>query len=337
MKSILSHKKKKITLEELQEYLGQDSYPEFATKIKELIEAGILEPIRSSNRNGKTPSLYLSYRICHPKEVQAELMEELLYRINPILKTDYYMKNQVAYELDREMVLRLDRFLREDRDRLKVRASFNERSFEIWYREKYLLREGGLKLLKNLGLTTETLNVYETTEPMAYYSQHKQVPQNILILENKDTFYTMRKHLLDSNELICGMAIGTLIYGGGKSIYRSFQDFALCAEPYLIDKGNCLYYFGDLDYEGILIYETLAAMYEANVKLEPFVPAYEAMLEKVFKKAIFNLLPQMKEGQNRSIDQRFLQAFCTEVQEKMIEVLEYNRYIPQEILQSGDL
>lgn len=44
--------------------------------------------------------------------------------------------------------------------------------------------------------------------------------------------------------------IGTLIYGAGKRILRSFQDFDLCAEPYMIHSENTIYYFGDLDYEG---------------------------------------------------------------------------------------
>lgn len=32
---------------------------------------------------------------------------------------------------------------------------------------------------------------------------------------------------------IFNMEVGTLIYGAGKGILRSFQDFDLCAEPYM--------------------------------------------------------------------------------------------------------
>ena len=52
-----------------------------------------------------------------------------------------------------------------------------------------------------------------------------------------------------------GAEIGTLIYGAGKGIIRSFQDFDLCAEPYMKHPKNTIYYFGDMDYEGIGIYE----------------------------------------------------------------------------------
>ncbi len=138
----------------------------------------------------------------------------------------------------------------------------NERSFEIWQREKFLIKEQGKKILKRCKIEPEILNVYETTEPLSYYSHTRKTPQNLLIIENKDTFYSMRKHLLNGNDTILGMKIGTLIYGGGKGIFRSFQDFDLCVVPYMKTEENQIYYFGDLDYEGIGIYECLAELFQ---------------------------------------------------------------------------
>ena len=66
----------------------------------------------------------------------------------------------------------------------------------------------------------------------------------------------MRNYLLNGHTEIFGAEIGTLIYGAGKGIIRSFQDFDLCAEPYMKHPKNTIYYFGDLDYEGIGIYES---------------------------------------------------------------------------------
>ena len=45
-----------------------------------------------------------------------------------------------------------------------------------------------------------------------------------------------------------------MIYGAGKGIFKSFQDFEFCVEPYMKEKKNQIFYFGDLDYEGIGIY-----------------------------------------------------------------------------------
>ena len=91
------------------------------------------------------------------------------------------------------------------------------------------------------GIGEELLNMYGTAEPFAYYAHTRDVPQNILILENKDTFYSMRRVLLNGKTAICGMETGTLIYGAGKRVIRSFQEFDLCAEPYMKqDETGCI-------------------------------------------------------------------------------------------------
>lgn len=67
----------------------------------------------------------------------------------------------------------------------------------------------------------------------------------------------MRNYLLNGH---------TEIFGAGKGIIRSFQDFDLCAEPYMKHPKNTIYYFGDLDYEGIGIYENLAEKFRSRWK-----------------------------------------------------------------------
>ncbi|MGB5000816.1 MAG: hypothetical protein WBO90_17150, partial [Blautia wexlerae] len=67
------------------------------------------------------------------------------------------------------------------------------------------------KILKRCGLNVEALNVYRTTEPLSYYTHTRNTPQNILILENKDPFFSMRNYLLNGHTEIFGAEIGTLI------------------------------------------------------------------------------------------------------------------------------
>ena len=83
----------------------------------------------------------------------------------------------------------------------------------------------------------------------------------------------MRSHLIAAGILeIFSMEVGTLIYGAGKGILRSFQDFDLCAEPYMTYSENTIFYFGDLDYEGIGIYENLAETISGtDGKYKPFI------------------------------------------------------------------
>ena len=182
----------------------------------------------------------------------------------------------------------------------------------------------------------EMLNLYETTEPLSYYVHTREIPQNLLIVENKDTFYSMRKHLLSGENQILGMPVGTLIYGAGKGILRSFEDFHLCVEPYMRAVENTIYYFGDLDYEGIGIYEKLAVLFEKHCTIRPFGEAYLKMNEKADEIGIESL-PQMKEGQNKNIGEWFWDFFEKTEAVKMKELLRKGRYIPQEILSGKDL
>lgn len=85
-----------------------------------------------------------------------------------------------------------------------------------------------------------------------------------------------------------------------------FRIFDLCAEPYMKHPKNTIYYFGDLDYEGIGIYENLAEKFRSRWKIIPFVPAYQAMLGKV--EQIIEL-PETKEHQNRNISTQFFSCF----------------------------
>ena len=173
---------------------------------------------------------------------------DIKYTFSTMISVDYYLAHPDMYEKDRNWVLMLNQYLKKHTDALLTPESLNERSFEIWHREKFLDREQG---------------------------------KNILILENKDPFFSMRNYLLNGHKEIFGAEIGTLIYGAGKGIIRSFQDFDLCAEPYMKHPENTIYYFGDLDYEGIGIYENLAEKFRSRWKIIPFVPAYQAMLETV--------------------------------------------------------
>ena len=184
-------------------------------------------------------------------------MWELDYRLSPAIGPDYYRRHPAVYREEAPWVRLLSRYLTERGGMPQEPVSLNERSFQIFGREKFLQREQGRKILTHCGVTLEQLEVYRTTEPLAYYSCSTKTPQNVLILENKDTFYSIRRHLLSGRTMLFGAEISTVIYGAGKGILRSFEDFGFCVEPHINDASNRILYFGDLDYEGIGIYERL--------------------------------------------------------------------------------
>lgn len=322
---------KKVSLEELERQYKISDYKLLADRIKEDIASGRLKPMKNSKVNGKKPALYLSYWQCKTEKDYRAYKEELKFKLEPRLQTSYYMKHMKEYTRDRDSILMLSDFLFTNPEKLSTTISINERSFQIWGDEKWLKEKGGLTVLKNVGLSREDLNFYNTTEPLAYYSHVKTVPQNLLILENKDTFYSMRRHLLSGGRCICGLETGTLIYGGGKMIHKAFEDFSICVEPYMNHDDNKIYYLGDLDYEGIRIFEGLQKRFLGQ-SFEPFVAAYVKMVEK--GEGI--RLPVTKDGQTYTEGSRFFQSFSMEEREKMKGLLKKRIYIPQEILNKDD-
>lgn len=351
---------KKTNLDALSAKYRISDYRELHAKVIDLINSQNIKPVKASGTNGKSPALYREYWVIEEKQDVSQYIDELNYEIVPAISTDYYQAHIDQYIQDRQWVLLLNDYIR-NHDFMTL-MSENERSFDIWHQEKFLKQEQGKKILKRCGLGTEFLNYYRTTEPVAYYSATRRTPQNLLVIENKDTFYSMRKCLMCSGQngygsrradrepdqtdvtgsigyglrTICGVQIGTLIYGAGKGIIAAFSDFDISGEPYMTAQGNKILYFGDLDYEGIGIYENFAAAYGALYDIQLFQSAYELMLAKAERIGIENL-PPTKEGQNRKIDTLFLDQFSQVQQAYIKEILEQGRYVPQEILNIEDM
>ncbi len=324
---------KRVSLEDIKRMYKLENYTDIANCIKELMDAGRIKPVKASKTNGKKPALFNEYHVIRVKKDYSDYIDELKYKLSPSIDNGYYLKNLERYVKDRERIREFNQYIVESKDRLRVDISLNERSYDIWKREKYLKLEGGKSLLKNLRYDIGQLGVYDTMEPIAYYSHNKLIPQNVIIIENKDTFYSMRRQLLQGHNTLLGVEIGTLIYGAGKGIVKAMEDLEICVEPYIYHHSNHILYFGDLDYEGIGIYEVLYNKYSERYNISLYKQAYEAMIDKVID---IKGLPDTKKGQNKNIGHVFLDSFDGTMKSKMVEILECGKYIPQEILNITD-
>ena len=320
---------KRQSLEVILGEMNSAPYLEQYEYIQAQMDAGSIKPVKSAGKNGKKPALHLEYWLLDEQEDYSELEQELLYATDIGISIDYYLHNLAVYAKEREAVRQLHNFLQKHRELLQTSVSYNERSLQIWGYEKFLSQGNSKTILKHCRLDMAFLNCYSTTEPFAYFTLTRKAPHKLLIIENKDTFFSMRRHLLAGHSTILGEKFGTLIYGAGKRVISSFQQFALSAEPYMLHEDNEFYYFGDLDYEGIGIYEKLANCFQRQAKLKPFVAAYAKMLTKSRE---LPQLPTTKEGQNRQLEGFFFNYFEGITQDDMRELLEQNLYIPQEIL-----
>lgn len=332
-------KKTKVYLNDIMNRHPDKDYAEIYNYVMDLIDKGDIVPIKRAGSNGRKPALPLAFWQYEVEKEYSDVFEELKYRIHPMLDTAYYRAHPEKYAEDRHNIKLLSDYLKDNSNLLDIQETMNERSFEIFRREKFFQEESGLRFCNRLGISSEQLKFYETSEPLSYYSYSKKVSQNILIIENKDTFYDIRRYMQAVSNKILGIEFGTVIYGAGKGIWKTFSDYADGAETYFCGN-NKLLYFGDIDYEGILIYEHLVKKRWMNnrgteIKVKPFIAAYKAALDKAESIGIDGL-PDTKEKQNNNIDTIFLDYFDEVRKEQILRILKAGKYIPQEILNEHD-
>jgi len=150
-----------------------------------LIEDQKIKAVKASPLNGKTPALHTGYWLAEeaPDErKRKEQEEDLKFHMSPAIRTDYYLNHLDVYGAEERWVALLNRYFLEQGEGEQEPVSLNERSFQIWGREKFLQREQGKKVLAHCGISLEQLCVYATSEPLAYYSACRQAPQTVLMI-----------------------------------------------------------------------------------------------------------------------------------------------------------
>ncbi|MBQ3422062.1 MAG: hypothetical protein IJH34_10420, partial [Romboutsia sp.] len=178
-------------------------------------------------------------------------------------------------------------------------------------------------------------------EPIAYYSVSNKTPQNVLIIENKDTFYSIRKYIKTISKNVLGVEISTVIYGAGNGRLPSINEIEEYTDEYISNLNNTFYYFGDIDYAGISIYESYRERNKGKIDWVPFKEGYEYILDKVVSDINtlddINSLPNTKDGQKDNRKGIFMDFFSDNYKDKIDKVLSHRKYIPQEALNFNDL
>lgn len=301
-------------------------YAENAERIESLVRQGRLEPVKSSGLNGKRPALYQRYVCCRPKRDKAAWIQRVDQLIEPPLSAAFYKSHLVQFEKDEPVIKALQAWLNDHPDESELECiSLNERSFEIFGQEK-LLGSTGLRVLGNLKVDPERLCFYTTDIPLSVWSLSRK-KGNILIVENLDPFVSIRSLLMEGQKTILGFPVNTIGYGAGHGIERSFRDLLVFGDPVLRESLETVYYWGDLDYEGIRIFESLHEKYP-DVSIVPWMAGYQTMLEEGKKVA----LPQSNDRQHACTGSLFFSYFDKSFCKEVGTLLEEGLYIPQEIL-----
>lgn len=338
-------KSTKLTLEKIDDFYKFSDYETKYNTIKDLESEGTLTPVKSSVTNGQNPPLHKRYWL---KKKPFDLSK--IDQIRDAFRYKYFnfdgnfyldVKNIEAgcFDEDEADIAMLHDYITEHADRFNVQMSRNERSFDIWGKEKYLDYKKdtghGRTVCQRLGYNLDKLHFYTTNVPLPYYTRETpNTPQTVLFLENNSPFYGMRSYLQTGKTSIFGVDIDTVVYGGGLESLSSYIDLSQSVYPDVANVENTFLYYGDLDKSGIHIYTNLAKKLAGRLTLQPFVPAYEKMIEKAER--IGRPLELSKKRQYVSDPEVFYQYFDEKTQGKMKKIIADGVYIPQEILNGAD-
>ncbi|MEA4925876.1 MAG: DUF2220 family protein [Syntrophomonadaceae bacterium] len=247
-----------ITETELQKIAGEGDYLFFHREIEELIESGLLRPVKASGSNGRIPPLFNKYRVIQPREDYAEYGESIR-RLNPRLNISDYLKRPELYKKHLDIVEGLSWYLWYEAALLAEPMSRKERSFSIWGREKLIDEHFALvrEVLRFNGLGEDFLNYYDTPEPFFEYVHSRSPEMRVLIIENKDTWFSFRKLMQATGKnVIAGITLDLLLYGEGNKITKkgALEDYAGGMLHHKEGQTIRFMYFGDLDLEGIRLF-----------------------------------------------------------------------------------
>ena len=331
LEKLLITAKKTISDEELQQIFQESDYDLFHTEVEKLVESGVLVPVKSSKTNGRLPPLFNRYRIIKPQEDYTISLESIR-RLNPLLNLAGYLQRPELYKKHIEFVEGISKYLWFAQDLLDRPMSRKERSFSVWGREKFLDEHLALvrEVLKYNHLEEDFLNYYDTPEPFFEYHHSQGELMTVLVIENKDTWYTFRKLMqLTGKNIFAGTVVNVLLYGEGNKITKkgALEEYWAATIAKAQSQPRFLY-FGDLDWEGIrLFFRTREA--NPSLELKPFSYLYRLMLELAESVE----LP-------KSLDQRgvigplpeFLTLLGLPEEESLRTLLTEGKYIPQEIV-----
>jgi len=309
----------------------------FTHVIRELIHNSVLIPLKNSTelqQYGRLPDKYeidKAYFKSTDKALPSECLHELMSLFSKI-DINYYTKHVEEYYKHRDAILRInDLVLQED---CKVLTA-NERSYLLFGDEKAITAPkdatiNGNEILKKLGLTLSDIKAKRVFEPFFYSEKNFRdlrgiSERTVLIIENKDTFWTFQEAVL-SSELD---EIHLIIYGEGNAIQKKFEYIQIVGG----ETTDHYYYFGDIDKEGILIYNQLRDRY-LDYDIRPAVSLYEYALNKA---GLSNAKPLRKSRTIKFSLSPFIDFFENETGEMIEKIILDNRYIPQEVINKTDL
>lgn len=318
-----TYKKRTIPLSQLENLLlGNESYEDFTSIIEDLMDRNILKPIKSHGKNGKPIQLYNTYRIMK-SNLRQTINNEIQYyniKFNSHINLDsYFSLGEKEWYKDLPYIKKIDFYLTTKGLPLNY-VTVPERSFQLVADEKWIDEKGGKKLLERIKLW-DKLKITTNPDPLMLAInplRFKESRHIHLAVENKATFYA----LIDIIKETC---FTSLVYGAGWKVVANIH--SLSSQLGLKDDLHKIYYFGDIDAEGISIWNSL---YEKH-KVELAIPFYKTLLEKEYS------IGKETQQKNKDAIRRFKNSFSNREVCIIDELIDKKAYLPQEGLKKEEL
>lgn len=328
-------KRSTVTLTELENiFTGDISYDILATNIKDLLNDGILEEISPKINNGKNIPLPYKFRINRHKLKKGfiEEIQNIRLKIQPEIDLEnYFSLSEDIWRKDLPYILMVNEYLKKNKTFEKV--TNQEHSYNITGDEKWIDEKGGRKLLERIRLW-DKLEILSAGEPLMLAVNSAMIAAKSaklavtsarflegehlhLIVENKATFYALLGSLKETD-------FTSLIFGSG---WKVVSNISMLSRQLGLKGENKLYYFGDMDYEGISIWNAL----NERIPSKLAVGFYRELLKKNYS---FGKENQQK---NKGALMQFLKVFTDEEQGQIKELLGNGGYYPQEGLNKYEL
>lgn len=359
-------KKSRIELDVLQQQCGGISYDEFSSLLRDCLNNGVLLPVKSAGINGQG----LPYKFTIAK---GRLLSENVAYINKIVQAGafssllsfswYYEQPIKNWEAELPYIRLLDEYLKAHKKICP--AGIQQRSFDIFHDEKWLLEHGDFP--GHVGLTLDQLGIVAQPDPLMlainpvrwqkclselWQKNNQKNNQRErfcyhLAVENKAAYYGLLPYLPESPFV-------SLILGYGWKIAGNLPQLA--NQLGQLPVRHRVLYFGDFDAEGISIWHSLMDIdsrllddqadgcqwgsRDAGVADSGACSSIQVELATEFYRAMLNLSPvrgKVNQQLNQSALAAFGRCFSKNERECWQRILQEGRYYHQEILSSEEL
>jgi len=246
-------------------------------------------------------------------------IEKYSFKINDEINLqEYFNLNEGELEKDLPYISKVNEYISEN-GLPKDYATTQERSFHITGDEKWIDEKGGKKILDRINIY-DKLKIWNNSDPLMLAVNPKVYTKEChyhLIVENKATFMALM-------EVVGEIEFYSLIFGSGWKIVGNIN----MLEKQLGVSGNHkIFYFGDLDNEGISIYNSLNEKISVNLAVD----FYKELLKKPYS------FGKENQFRNESAIGRFISFFTTEEETVILDILNKGGYLPQEGLNRQEL